>query len=214
VRLILASASPRRRELLSLTGLPFEVIPSRVEEPTCDEHPQPGRLAVELARSKAWDVLDRTREDDPAGILCVVGADTVVAIGARVYGKPRDAADARRILGELSGRTHQVITGVAVLWSQPGLPAEETAFPVSTEVTFRTLDAREIQAYIATGEPLDKAGAYAVQGIGALLIQEVWGDYPNVVGLPISRLAAVLRRHAIPILGVGEAATVGAGGEA
>lgn len=187
-RIILASASPRRQELLKLTGLPFEVIPSEVDETPPDDSP-PIAIARLLAERKADDVAAR----HPAAL--VIGADTLVVLDGALLGKPRDAEDARRMLKLLSGRTHQVITGVALR----GLATASDA--VSTDVTFRPLTAREVDAYIATGEPMDKAGAYALQGHAALFITGIHGDYANVVGLPLCRLAALLRAHGIPIFG-------------
>lgn len=192
-RLVLASASPRRRELLGLLGLPFEVSPSRYEEENPAAHPDPAAFAVHLALGKARDVAQRER-----GAL-VLGADTVVALGTRLYGKPRDAADASRMLRELSGKTHRVITGVALLCPARGV-AE--SFAITTEVTFRPLDAAEIHAYVASGEPADKAGAYAIQGLGGLLIEGIRGDYPNVVGLPLTPLALRLRELGFSVLGL------------
>lgn len=189
--LILASASPRRKELIRLLGVPFEVAPSGYEERLPEEHPEPAVLAVHLATEKALDVARGH------GNALVLGADTVVALGARVYGKPADPDDANRMLRELSGRTHQVITGVALV--QDG---DARTFAEMTEVRFRALDEREIAAYVATGEPMDKAGAYAIQGYGAVLIEWIEGDYPNVVGLPVMRLALLLRELGMPVLGI------------
>jgi septum formation protein len=195
-RLILASASPRRRELLALLGHRYEVVPSAYDEVLPDYHPDPAALARHLAAEKALDVA-------PAhpGAL-VIGADTIVALGDRVYGKPVDGADAARMLRELSGRTHQVFTGVAVVDTRvPG--AEPHGFSSGTDVVFRELEDAEIRAYVATGEPLDKAGGYAIQGYGAVLIQGIRGDYPNVVGLPLTPLALLLRGLGVSVLGAG-----------
>lgn len=188
--IILASASPRRRELLALLGHPYEVIPSRYEELLPETYPDPGALAVHLAQEKARDV---AREHPDA---LVIGADTVVALGTRVYGKPADRHDAARMLRELSGKTHQVITGVALL------SGAARTFSAITDVTFRELQEPEIAAYVETGEPMDKAGAYAIQGYGGLLISGIRGDYPNVVGLPLMPLALHLRELGVPILGL------------
>jgi septum formation protein len=190
-RLILASASPRRQELLGLLGLPFEVIPSAVDEAEhAGEGGPPARTARRLAEVKAEEVATR----HPHAL--VLGADTIVVLDDAVLGKPGGADDARRMLALLSGRTHQVITGIALRGA--GLAASDA---VSTDVTFRELTPREIDAYVATGEPMDKAGAYALQGRAAVLIEGIRGDYTNVVGLPLPRLAALLRRQGIPILG-------------
>jgi septum formation protein len=194
-KLILASASPRRRELIALLGLPFEVVPSQYEEHTPGEHPDPASLAVHLATQKALDVA----QDRPGEL--VLGADTIVVLGNRLYGKPADEADARRMLSELSGRAHEVITGVALVKMRNG-SAWVRAFPTRTEVVFRELLPTEIAAYVETGEPLDKAGAYGIQHFGSLLIERIHGDYPNVVGLPITPLALHLRELGIPVLRV------------
>ena len=191
-RIILASASPRRRELLGLLRIPFVVIPSAYEEVMPERHPDPAALAIHLAIEKARDVA-RSHPSE-----WVLGADTIVALEDRLFGKPRDAADARRMLSELSDKTHQVVTGVCLI--EPG-GAEHTLF-ASTDVHFRELIEPEIAAYVETGEPLDKAGAYAIQGFGGLLIWGITGDYPNVVGLPITPLAMLLRRCGFPILHV------------
>jgi septum formation protein len=197
--LILASASPRRRELLGLLQLPFEVVPSEYEEPLPDTHHDPQGLAVWFATEKALDVLRRHPD------RLVIGADTVVALGERVYGKPRNAEDAKRMLRELSGQTHQVITGVAVVFQNEGGPRVHP-LSATTDVTFRQLQEGEIEAYVATGEPMDKAGAYAIQGHGGLLIEGIRGDYPNVVGLPLTPLALKLRELGLRVLGLPQGA--------
>jgi septum formation protein len=188
--LVLASGSPRRQELLALLGLPFRVEPADVNESVHDALP-PWERAARLAEDKARAISSRY-----PGAL-VIGADTLVVIDEHVLGKPADAADARRMLELLSGRTHQVITGIAV--AAGGQPV--AADVVATDVTFRSLSAAEIDAYVATEEPMDKAGAYAIQGYGAVLIAGIRGDHPNVVGLPLTRLATLLRGLGVTILG-------------
>lgn len=192
---ILASASPRRRELLAFLGLPFEVIPSEYEEESPAAHPHPEEFAVHLASGKAMDVAGKYPE------ALVIGADTVVTLDGRLYGKPVDDADAGRILTELSGRTHQVITGVTVTFKRDGERWLHSLAAV-TDVTFRPLAPPEIEAYVATGEGRDKAGAYGIQQLGSLLIEGVTGDYPNVVGLPLAPLALLLRSLGVPVLGL------------
>jgi septum formation protein len=192
-RLILASQSPRRQQLLRVLGWPFDVIPSEVDEAAAPTDLAPAPLALWLAERKAEDISGRY----PGAF--VIGADTIVVLGDQAMGKPRDADDARRMLRTLSGVTHRVITGVAVWRSGPEPLRQSEA--VETEVTFRRLTDTEIEAYLLTGEPNDKAGAYAIQGYGALLIEGVRGDYPNIVGLPIVRLAAMLRSAGFSILG-------------
>lgn len=186
-RLILASASPRRKELLDLLGVEYRVEPSRYEEQMPERHPHPGVLAVHLAEAKAAETASRV---EPGSV--VVGADTLVALGDRLFGKPRDRADAVRMLTELSGRSHEVVTGVALL-----VGARRRLFWSRTEVVFHALTASEIEAYVDTGEPMDKAGAYAIQGFGAVLISEIRGDYATVVGFPIARVARALAAEGI-----------------
>jgi septum formation protein len=191
--LILASASPRRRELLALLGLPFEVQPSSFEEPSPETHPNPAAFAISLALGKAEEVAAR----NPGRL--VIGADTLVVLGTQLLAKPSDPEDAARMIRALSGHTHQVITGVALV--RRGDAEVERSFHAATDVTFRRLEEREIRTYVATGEPMDKAGAYGIQGHGALLIEGIGGDYPNVVGLPVAPLALALRELGYPILG-------------
>ncbi len=178
--LILASASPRRRELLALLDLPFGVITADIDEtPLPNETPIP--YTLRLAEAKARAVLQLCPEST------VIGADTTVTIDGELLGKPRDAADATRMLQLLRNRTHQVTTGVAVLTATATLTAAET-----THVTMASVPDDAIAAYIATGEPMDKAGAYAIQGRAARWIPRIEGDYTNVVGLPLARLHALL----------------------
>ena len=183
--LILASASPRRRELLAQAGYRFAVQPSSIAESL-----RPGedaiRFATRLAREKAEAVF--ARHPPSAAPAMVLGADTVVVCDEEVMGKPADAADAQRMLLLLSGRTHQVVTGVAVVW---GVGSAEVAAEM-TQVTMNTLSPEEIAAYIATGEPMDKAGAYAIQGYAGRWIPRIHGCYFNVVGLPLSLVAGLL----------------------
>ena len=179
--MILASQSPRRRELLGQMGFSFTVRPAKGEELP---HPEltPAQLVEELARQKALEVSAEAASDD-----VVVAADTVVAIDGVVLGKPRDKAHAAEMLSALSGREHTVYTGVAVKRGETLLVEHET-----TQVRFRPLTEREIDLYIQTGEPMDKAGSYGIQGYGALLVEGIRGDYFNVVGLPICRLGRML----------------------
>ncbi len=193
--LILASASPRRKELLTLLGRPFEVIPSDYEEVLPEAHPHPEELAAHLATAKALEVAERYPE------AVVIGADTIVALNMKIYGKPADRVDVVRMLEELSGRTHQVITAVTVTFPREGQRWMHS-LAATTDVTFRRLELAEMEAYAATDEPHDKAGAYAIQGYGGLFIEGIQGDYPNVVGLPVMPLAMLLRNLGIPILGV------------
>ncbi len=182
--LILASASPRRRELLALAGLDFEVLPSPAKEPAPDLSEPPTAYAARMARLKAAAVADQ-RPD-----AVVLGADSIVAVGDAILGKPADAADAKRMLALLSGRTHHVITGCALF--VPG--HEPEVFTVSTAVTMIDLPEALIAAYVATGEPLDKAGAYAIQGRAAGFVREIAGSYTNVVGLPLAEVLQALQQ--------------------
>jgi septum formation protein len=188
MRLILASASPRRRELLSRLGLVFEVRPSEIEEPLTTEVPAPA-LATTLARAKARAVADQVRAegDDPALVL---GADTLVVLDGRPLGKPGSRAEARTVLRALSGRSHEVVTAVALV-EVPG--AREAAEVATSRVLMRPYGESEIEAYVATGEADDKAGAYAVQGAGGQLVARVEGSLENVVGLPLGATVRLLR---------------------
>jgi septum formation protein len=188
--LILASASPRRRELLAQAGFAFEVRAADIpEEPRAGEDPI--AYVVRLAREKAEAVFRETGvRDQRSGVrvgLVVLGADTTVVVDGVILGKPADEADAARMLRMLSGRTHRVITGVAVVTAKRTEVAAEV-----TAVKFLTLSEEEIAAYIATGEPMDKAGAYAIQGLAAKWIPRIEGDYFNVVGLPLALVSALL----------------------
>jgi septum formation protein len=188
--LILASASPRRRELLTQAGYRFEVQPSSISESR-----RPGedaiRFATRLAREKAEEVF--ARHQPPTAPVMVLGADTVVVCDGEVMGKPADAADATRMLLLLSGCTHQVVTGVAVVWR---LGSAEVAAEL-TQVTMRTLSPQEVADYVASGEPMDKAGAYAIQGYAGRWIPRIHGCYFNVVGLPLALVTSLLEGAAL-----------------
>ncbi len=186
MRVILASQSPRRRELLTLIGIKHEVSPADI-----DESLLPGELpaphAERLARAKAHVIAER----EPGAV--VIAADTIVVVDGDVLGKPRDAADAHSMLTRLSGRTHTVLTAIAVAHGARTESAVE-----SVDVTFRVLTDAEISAYIATGEPMDKAGAYGIQGYGATIVERVNGDYFSVMGLGLRRLVDLLDRVGAP----------------
>ncbi len=197
IDIVLASGSPRRKELLEREGVEFTVRVSEVDESLePDLLRQPEEAAKKLAERKARAVLEEMLNEAYVGTAMVVGADTMVVVDGAIYGKPEDEAEARRILGELSGRAHQVITGVSV-WLA-GAPANEEdisiafrSFAETSHVVFKELDDELIERYIATGEPMDKAGAYGVQGKGGeMLVECVAGDFDNVVGLPVKRLIA------------------------
>lgn len=178
---VLASSSPRRRDLLNLIGIQHEVRPANIDE-TMRPREAPRRYAERLAREKASAISVR----DPD--LITIGADTVVVVNRKVLGKPKDADDAVRMLGMLSGREHTVITAVAVARGRKLRSAVE-----EVRVKFRRLREDEIEAYVATGEPMDKAGAYGIQGFGATMVERVEGDYFAVMGLPLARLVGLMR---------------------
>jgi septum formation protein len=186
MRLILASASPRRRELLTQAGYSFEVRPAHIpEDPLPAE--DPSTYVTRLAREKAEAVYARFLTEGTTPPPVVLGADTTVTLDDHILGKPTDPADAARMLRLLSGRTHRVITGVAIVTDSGTRVAAEV-----TSVHFRTLSDEEISAYVATDEPMDKAGAYAIQGRAARWIPRIEGCYFNVVGLPIALVATML----------------------
>lgn len=196
IDVILASGSPRRSELLAREGVPFSVRVSQADETLdADLLSQPEEAAKKLAERKARAVVEDVLNDGYAGMAMVVGADTMVVADNTIYGKPADEADAKRILNELSGRAHQVITGVSV-WLVGAPEGEDVSlafrsFAETSHVLFRALDDELIERYIATDEPWDKAGAYGVQGLGGeMLVERVSGDFDNVVGLPVKRLIA------------------------
>ena len=180
VRVILASQSPRRRELLNLVGIAHEVQPADIDESYLAGE-RPREHAERLARGKTA-VIAR-REPD----ALVIGSDTIVVVDGDVLGKPVDEADAVRMLARLAGRSHVVVTAVAVAWRGETRSAVE-----EVGVTFHPMNRTEIDAYIATGEPMDKAGAYGIQGYGATIVSRVDGDYFAVMGLPLQRLTRVL----------------------
>lgn len=184
-KLILASASPRRKEILNTAGYVYEVIPSNATELTHGENPC--ELVRENALAKARDVFLRCNEN-----AIVIGADTIVCLNGRILGKPKDERDAFLMLKELSGSVHEVITGYAVI----GEEGEESGFCV-TEVYFRTLSDSEINAYIKTNEPLDKAGAYGIQERACVFAEGFKGDFFNIIGLPIAPLYSVLKKFGI-----------------
>jgi nucleoside triphosphate pyrophosphatase len=184
-RIVLASQSPRRHELLNLIGLAHDVRPAHVDE--VPRHGEPPEVYVErLAREKAQTVLEAERD------AVVIGADTTVVLDRDILEKPLDQADAARMLRRLSGRTHTVLTAVAVARGADVLSGVE-----SVEVTFRPLTDEQIAAYVATGEPMDKAGAYGIQGYGAVIVERVHGDYFAVMGLALGRLVGLLAQAGV-----------------
>ena len=195
-KIILASASPRRRELLERAGVNFEVIPASGEENRISDDPK--EAVQQLARDKAVSVM-HTIEDSADGTL-VIGSDTVVVFENMILGKPHDIEDAVNTLKKLQGNTHQVYTGVSVLEKKNGVWTEHT-FYESTDVTFYPVSDEEIRAYVATGEPMDKAGSYGIQGIFGIYVRGICGDYNNVVGLPVARLFYEMKKSEIDLRG-------------
>lgn len=195
---ILASQSPRRRELLGLVGIPHTVMPADIDE-TVMPHEKPVPHCERLAREKAHTLAVRHPD------AVVIAADTIVVLDGAILGKPVDVADARRMIKLLSGRSHTVHTAIAVARDGRTESAVE-----SVEVTFRSLSDQEIAAYVATGEPMDKAGAYGIQGWGATIVERVNGDYFSVMGLGLRRLVDLLGRVGIQY-GFGEGLSVGVG---
>ncbi|MDI6740934.1 MAG: Maf family protein [Candidatus Edwardsbacteria bacterium] len=187
-KLILASGSPRRRQLLAALGADFTVVVPRISE-SVNSGDDPARTARILAKDKAVWVSQSHHAD--RGRRIIVAADTLVALRRQVLGKPADAADAARMLSLLSEKWHTVVTGICLLDRMTGKTAAGTE---TTNVKFRKLSGRFIRDYVASGEPLDKAGAYGIQELGALLVERIQGCYFNVVGLPLARLAKMLER--------------------
>lgn len=186
---VLASQSPRRRELLGQMGLDFRIIIPDIDE-HMDRSLPPDKLVEAISAEKAGAVAAQVGPE-----TVVIAADTVVVWNGAILGKPVHEADARRMLGELAGRTHEVYTGFTVCRGDQAVTRSER-----TEVTFRPLAGEEIAAYVATGEPMDKAGAYGIQGFGSLLVEGIRGDYFNVMGLPVCLLGQVLKQFGITCL--------------
>ena len=188
MQLILASQSPRRRELLGLFGIPFVIRVADIDE-TMDLSLSAAEAVAQISRKKALAV-ERNTED------VLIAADTIVVVGGRILGKPHSPEEAAAMLRLLSGRDHQVMTGVTVLCGD-----KEAVFTEITDLHFRSLTEKEIHRYVRSGEPMDKAGAYGIQGGAALFCQKMTGDYYNVMGLPVCHLAQVLKELAPQIMG-------------
>jgi len=186
----LASASPRRKELLEQVGLQFDVEPTNYDEETTSAS-EPHEMAMELSLGKAKSAARKHRKS------LIIAADTLVVLGDRVVGKPHTNAQAREMLRALSGRTHSVITGFSILDTETGKVLSRS---VETKVHMRKLTLKEIDSYVRTKEPLDKAGGYAIQGWGVVLVDRIEGDYSNVVGLPLSALAESLGVFGVNVL--------------
>ncbi len=188
-KIILASASPRRRELLEQGGIPFTVNPSQAEENITTANP--GMAVEELSYLKCSDIYKKS-----SGDVVVIGADTVVAINGKILGKPSSKEDAVRMLQDLQGREHEVYTGVTIMVRE-GEESIQKTFYEKTKVVFYPMTEEEIRSYVNTQEPMDKAGAYGIQGKSAIFIKEICGDYNNVVGLPLARLYQELKNMRI-----------------
>lgn len=200
-KIILASASPRRRELLWQIGLAFQVMPGEGEERAKSSHPS--EMAAELSRAKAEEVFQKLSGKERQGCL-VIGADTVVSCKGRIMGKPAGRQQAEEMLTLLQGGTHQVYTGVTLVYQREGKEPEQTVFCEKTDVTMYPMSREEIRAYVDTGEPMDKAGAYGIQGKCAAFIKEISGDYNNVVGLPVGRLYQEIKKISQGLWGQGQ----------
>lgn len=192
IQVYLASQSPRRRELLGQIGVSHTVIAVDL-----DEAPRPGEVPEDYARRVALDKARAGRAATPDSRVPVLAADTLVTLDGRILGKPRDAEEAAAMLGLLSGRTHRVLSAVALIGAEERLALSES------QVSFRAIPDWEARAYWATGEPADKAGGYAIQGLGALFVRELRGSYSGVMGLPLHETALLLAEEGIPLLGDG-----------
>ena len=185
MNIILASASPRRKEILENTNIKFDIISSSIEELVLDGE-SPCQMVMRLAFEKGIDIASKHKSD------LVISADTIVVLDDNVLGKPKDEEEARQMISNLSGRTHQVITGISLINLENN---KKIIDYVVSNVKFKKLSKDDINDYIKTKESLDKAGAYGIQGYGALLVEEIQGDYFNIVGLPISKLSDLLKIH-------------------
>ena len=190
-KIILASASPRRKELLKSMGLEFEVIPSEVEE-NIENKSFSLELIENLAAEKAADIANKIKF-----LSIIIGSDTVVVINNKILGKPKDKKDAFHMLKMLSGNTHQVISAIAVIDTETGKILKDS---VVSDVTFKQLSDEEINAYIETGEPMDKAGAYAIQGFAGMFVKSINGCYSNIVGISVFKLAEMLKEFGVELL--------------
>ena len=194
MKIYLASASPRRKDLLKQVGISFRVVPSTVEEKITKE--KPDEVVEELSYQKAVDVCGRLMAEKKEDFV-VIGADTVVSAWGEILGKPGDKEDAVRMLKDLQGVSHQVYTGVTIAWKNKDISPMYATFSECTDVTMYTMTEEEIRQYVDSGEPMDKAGAYAIQGLCAAHIQGICGDYNNVVGLPVGRLCQELKKRGL-----------------
>jgi septum formation protein len=194
-RIILASESPRRKEIMETMGIPFLSVPSNVEEVV--EEKEPAEMVMALAAKKVRHVAGHLPEEKEDRII--IGADTMVFYKDHALGKPKDKEDAARMLRMLSDSVHEVFTGVHIIIRRNGYKDSEISFAVCTSVTVQPLTTEQIEDYITTGEPMDKAGAYAIQGKFGIHIREISGDYYNIVGFPIAQIYAKLLEQGIDI---------------
>lgn len=206
VNLILASQSPRRIQLLDQLGLKFTTIASDIEE-LVDEKLSPSQIVIELASKKSQAVAAKLMNRSEKGIFChkkwvVLGADTIVVLAGRILGKPTSIEDAMNMLSVLSGKVHEVYTGVALTGcGETDVQIQTESMSVVSKVRFRYLGRKEIEFYVSTQEPMDKAGSYALQGLGAAFVKDIEGCYTNVIGLPIPTLVQMLRKMGVSVLG-------------
>lgn len=192
MKIILASASPRRKELLKQIGLSFKTMPSTKEEIITKEAPED--IVEELSYQKAVDICGKLADSIQEDFV-VIGADTIVSAWGKIMGKPEDKEDACRMLTMLQGKSHQVYTGVTLAWKYKDTPAMFHTFHECSDVTIFPMTDADIKSYVNSGEPMDKAGAYAIQGRFAAYIQGICGDYSNVVGLPVGRLYQEMKQR-------------------
>jgi len=189
-QIVLASASPRRKEILQKTGISFTVDESSYEEDN-GAGLEPPELAMRHSIGKAKDIASRYQD------AIIISADTIVVLGGKVFGKPKNRADAASMLSKLSGKAHTVITAFTIFDTRSG---KKFSKPVESKVYFRKLGREEIDAYVKSGEPMDKAGAYGVQGLGATIVRKIEGDFFNVMGLPLCEVVIALKNFGIKIL--------------
>ncbi|HKL99187.1 MAG TPA: Maf family protein [Mobilitalea sp.] len=194
-RVILASESPRRKEIMDIMGIPYETMPANVLEVVAET--DPADMVQALAAKKAKHIA--AKMDRPAGEYIIIGADTMVFYQGNALGKPKDSEDAVQMLSMLSGHIHEVITGVYIIIRSKYGNDKDISFAVSTKVTVQPLTMEQIEAYVATGEPFDKAGSYAIQGKFGIFIKEITGDYYNIVGFPIAKIYEKLLEEGINI---------------
>jgi len=202
VRIVLASASPRRFDLLTQLGLEFEVLPSCLEE-TLEEGLAPSQVVLRLAEDKARAVA--SLEKILAEPSLVLGADTIVVLNGQILGKPSSRADAIEMLSALSGKRHDVYTGVSIVRTMKGSPEPTRTLSSRYEISsvyFRKIERAEIEAYVRTPEPMDKAGSYALQGLGSAFVERIEGCYTNIIGLPIPLTVQMTRQAGVKILGI------------